>query len=277
MNQISTDLFAIVCVLLVLVGCNGNPVADQAGSAQDTNQQETVGETSSKPDSDEKPMGAASTETETGQVTMTTGEGKAMTLTMQTLSNSRGYRYCELVFNYGAKGNDIYSTSPSAEANLDWWDNLDLEALAKEFGAASVFKNGPQWWSMDEVGVMASEPVEVAGVRMVFGAHLPPGTMQIPKYTVFNPAKTQTLTWRAGKPVYQIVDAEGHVYVLQGHKVPTDQLATLDEKFQHLPEGWEYRVKVLDNDLVMKLTPNAPIPSVQDEFDQIYIRIPRSE
>ncbi len=208
-------------------------------------------------------------------VTMTTGQGKTMTLTMQTLPNSRGYQYCELVFNYGDQGSDIYSTSPLAKANLDWWDNLDVAALAQEFGAESVYKNGPQWWSMDEVGVMASKPVPVAGVDMVFGAHLPPGTLKIAKYTVFSPAKFQNLLWKAGKPVYQLVDPDGHVYILQGHKVPVENLATLGERFQSLPQGWKYRVNVLEKDLVMKLTPKSPIPSVQDEFDQIYIRIPQ--
>ncbi len=212
---------------------------------------------------------------ESPKVTMTTGEGKTMALTLQTLPNSRGYQYCELVFNYGEKGNDIYSTSPLAEAKLDWWDKLDVEALAKEFGAESVYKNGPQWWSMDEVGVMASEPVSVAGVDMVFGAHLPAGTLKIPKYTVFNPAKFQNLVWKKGKPVYQLVDPDGNVYVLQGHKVPTDGLATLGKRFKQLPEGWEYRVEVPAADLVMNLTPDKPIPSVQDEFNQIYIRIPQ--
>ena len=218
--------------------------------------------------------GSAAAE-ETGKVKMTTGQGKTMTLTMQTLEKSRGYLYCELVFNYGEKGSDIYSTSPLAQAKLEWWNSLDMEALAKKFSAKSVYKNGPQWWSMDEVGVMASKPVRVAGVSMVFGAHLPPGTLKIPKYTVFNPAKFQNLLWKAGQPVYQLVDGDDHVYVLQGHKIPVDKLATLGTQFKELPEGWKYRVKVLDEDLVMKLTPNKPIPSVQDEFDQIYIRIPQ--
>ena len=56
----------------------------------------------------------------TPAVTMATGQGKTMTLTMQTLPDSRGYQYCELVFNYGDKGSDIYSTSPLAKADLDW-------------------------------------------------------------------------------------------------------------------------------------------------------------
>jgi hypothetical protein len=216
---------------------------------------------------------AAAEESKGPSVMMTTGQGKTMTLTMQTLPASRGFQYCELVFNYGAEGSDIYSTSPLAKADLEWWNNLDLDALAKEFGAESVYKNGPQWWSMDEVGVMASQPVPVAGIDMVFGAHLPPRTLELAKYTVFNPAKYQNLTWKSGKPVYQLVDPDGYVYILQGHKIPEDELATLGERFEELPKGWQYRVQVLEKDLVMELTPRAPIPSVQDEFDQIYIRI----
>ncbi len=41
-----------------------------------------------------------------------------------------------------------------------------------------------------------------------------------------------------------------------------------------MPEGWEYDVEAPTEDLVMNLTPAEPIPSVSDEFDQIYIRIP---
>ncbi len=127
---------------------------------------------------------------------------------------------------------------------------------------------------MDEVRIMGSEPVAVEGVDMAFGANLPPGTLGSPKYEVFSPAKTQYLVWEAGQPAYQLVDPDGHVYVVQGYKVPKESLETLGDQFKELPEGWEYRVNVLTEDLVMDLTPDAPIPSVQDEFDQIYILIP---
>ena len=43
-----------------------------------------------------------------------------------------------LVFDYGDQGSDIYSTSPLAPCDLDWWDGLDLEALAEAFGAEQV-------------------------------------------------------------------------------------------------------------------------------------------
>jgi hypothetical protein len=209
-----------------------------------------------------------------GDVTMTTGQGKTYTLTVHELPNSREYRYCELVFIYGDKGSDIYSTSPLAECSLDWWESLDTDALAKEFGATSIYKNGPQWWSMDEVGVMCSEPVDVAGTHMVLVAHLPPGTTSTPVYEVFDPAKYQDLTYKAGEPTYQLVDPDGHVYIVQGHKIKVDELATLGDQFKKLPDGWKYQVVHPDEDIVMNLTPAHAIPSVIDEFDQIYIRIP---
>ncbi|MCB0192004.1 MAG: hypothetical protein KDJ65_08680 [Anaerolineae bacterium] len=211
---------------------------------------------------------------ETPTATMATGLGEEMTLTLKPLTESREYQYCELVFDYGDAGSDIYSTSPLAECDLEWWDNLDLETLAAGFGANQVIKNGPQWWSMDEVRVMASEPMDVGGAPMNFGAHLPPGTMSTPKYDVFNTAKYQYLLWQAGKPTYQLVDPDGFVYVVQGHKIPVDQMASLGDQFQSLPEGWSYQVVSPTEDLIFDLTPAAPIPSVQDEFDQIYIRIP---
>ena len=66
---------------------------------------------------------------------------------------------------------------------------------------------------MDEVGVLASEPVNIASVDMVYGAVLPPGTTGeggIPHYTVFNTAKNQFLLWEAGQPTYQLVDPDGY-------------------------------------------------------------------
>ena len=130
---------------------------------------------------------------------MKNGLGEEVTLIMRFLPESRGYIYCELVFNYGEDvGFDIYSTSHIAPCDVDWWNNLDLEAVAAERGAISVIKNGPQWWSMDEVDQMEGDPVSVAGVPMGFGAHLPPGTLGTPDYEVFLPAKQAALSLTGG-------------------------------------------------------------------------------
>ena len=127
---------------------------------------------------------------------------------------------------------------------------------------------------MDEVSVKGSDPVNVGGVNMTFGAILSPGTTATPYYEVYYPSKTQDLLWKAGLPTYQLTDAEGYNYLVQGYKVPKEDLATLGSQFQSLPDGWSYNVVTLDEDLIFNLTPDIPIPSVQDEFDQIYIRVP---
>ena len=277
MCKIKANVLTVLCLgmLLAVCGCNGTESTKSAGSNSDSTTEGLVGNPQSAADSENNESDDSdSNVSEAGTATMTTGQGQTKTLTMKTLPESRDYLYCELVFDYGEKGYDLYSTSHLGEASLEWWNNLDLDEVAERYGAMAVIKNGPQRWSMDEVGLMMSEPVPVGDSQMVFGGHLPPGTLKLPKYTVFNPKKTQNLLWKAGEPTYQLVDPEGHVYVIQGDKVAKDDLATLGDKFKELPEGWEYRVKVLEEDLVMKLTPKKPIPSVQDEFDQIYIRIP---
>jgi hypothetical protein len=96
--------------------------------------------------------------------------GENVTMFMTQLDNSRAYRNCELVFDYGEEfGFDIYSTSPLDECNLTWWDNLDMDALATEFNATSITKNGPESWAMDQVMMMGSieSPTNMAGELMM--------------------------------------------------------------------------------------------------------------
>lgn len=161
--------------------------------------------------------------------------------------------------------------------NTTWWDDLNLDDVAALYNASSATKNGPQSWSMDYVRVYASDPQDILGEPMVYGAVLPGGTASTPPYTVFYPTKNQYLVWDAGKPTYQLTDTDDYHYVLQGYKVPKDSLDTLGEQMQDLPDGWSYDVVTITDDLVFDLTPDAPIPSVQDEFDQIYIRIPAGD
>ena len=82
-----------------------------------------------------------------------------------------------------------------------------------------------------------------------------------------------------GKPVFELVDPDGHVYVLQArnHEFPISSLAALGDKMEKLPAGWQYRTRVLTEDLVLDLTPDETIYAVGDEFHQYYTRIPKNE
>jgi hypothetical protein len=57
-------------------------------------------------------------------------------------------------------------------------------------------------------------------------------------YKVFFPKKTQKMVYSKGKLVYELVDPDGNVYVLQAHeeKFPIDSLVKLGEQLK-LPKG----------------------------------------
>lgn len=203
-------------------------------------------------------------------VTLTTGQGNDITLSFQTLTEKRNWTYCELAFAY-EDYTDVYLTEFSTECSSDWFDKLDLEAVAREMGAKGVHKNGPQSWSMDEVGLMISGPVKIAGVDMVFGVRLPPGVFDLPKYKPFYPDKKMTMLYKAGSPSYQLFDPDGNAYVIMGYKIPRERLLTLADELS-LPDGWKYRIVTPTEDIYVELI-SDPEPHVKDDFNQVYAPI----
>lgn len=47
----------------------------------------------------------------------------------------------------------------------------------------------------------------------------------------------------------------------------------MQQRMTELPEGWAYRTRILDEDLVSDMTPGVAIPSTADELGQVYVRI----
>jgi hypothetical protein len=82
----------------------------------------------------------------------------------------------------------------------------------------------------------------------------------IKPYTVFMPKKTQRMVYAKGTPVFELIDPDGHIYVLQAHdeQFPIESLPSLGEKLKQLPKGWKYRSRILQEDLVLDL---GPVPN----------------
>jgi hypothetical protein len=87
------------------------------------------------------------------------------------------------------------------------------------------------------------------------------------------------MVYLKGKPVYELVDPDGHVYVLQAHgpEFTLESLPKLGEQLKKLPKGWKYRTRTLTKELVLDLSPDETIYAVGDEFHQYYTRIPKAE
>ena len=77
------------------------------------------------------------------------------------------------------------------------------------------------------------------------------------------PKKTQRMVYAKGKSVFELIDPDGHIYVLQAHdaQFPIESLAKLGEQMKLLPKSWQYRTRALTEDLVLDLGPDKTTPS----------------
>jgi hypothetical protein len=198
------------------------------------------------------------------------------------IDGQRGQRYGEVLAAYltdeGIQAH-VYGTQVLNDCPQELWAQLDADAIAKEMEAVLVKLNGPRYWMLDGLGPKAQpiEPVmrEFGGIMMrrIAVVNLGSEPAQIP-YTIRHVDRRVAFFFDAGSRVFELVDAEGFVYVMQARCVGVDPemseeaLLTLGDRLA-LPEGWTYRTHILDKELVVD-TSDHPASVVQDEFENTY-------
>jgi len=177
-------------------------------------------------------------------------------------------------------GIDVYNTTGLNDCPPELWDKMDLDQIRKQYSALKVEKNGPHYWMMDSQTVSFGEKASFGGLEARWAARLDPAIVMkaaqgSEPYKIFNPKKTQQMVYSKGKPIYELIDPDGHVYVLQAHeeRFPIETLANLGAQLK-LPNGWKYHTHTLTEDLVMDLTPDMTIYALGDEYHQYWTRIP---
>ena len=200
-----------------------------------------------------------------------------------TFTETRDMRFGEILV-VKASGIEVYNTTGLNDCPAQLWNALDPEKIAKQFGVRAVQKNGPHFWMMDSQTVEFGEKASFGGLEARWAATLDPAVAEraaqgSEPYQVFTPKKTQKMVYSKGKPVYELIDPDGNIYVLQAHdeKFPIESLAKLGQQLEKLPTGWQYRTRNLMEDLVLDLGPDQTIHAVGDEFHQYYTRIPETK
>ena len=204
-------------------------------------------------------------------------------LTPQRLIDGmRGVRYGEVLAVFlrdtGLEA-EVYGTQMLNDCPQELWETLDADTIAKDMGAVFAKLNGPRYWLLDGLGskVAVVDPVikDFNGIHMRRIATIPLGAdFAAGAYVVRNVNRGAVFFWDAGKPVYELVDPDGRPFVMQARCVGVDasiseeSLATLGERLA-LPEGWSYRARVLDAELVVD-TSATLATVVQDEFENTY-------
>jgi len=204
------------------------------------------------------------------------------TAPQRLIDRMRGVRYGEVLAMFlrdsGLEA-EVYGTQMLNDCPQELWDTLNADEIAKDMGAVFAKLNGPRYWVLDGLGskVAVIEPVfkDFNGIQMRRIATIPIGAdFAAGPYVLRNVNRGAVFFFDAGKTVYELVDPDGRALVMQARCVSVDSnmteesLATLGERLA-LPEGWSYRTRVLETDLVVD-TSATLATVVQDEFENTY-------
>ncbi|MCG6881029.1 MAG: hypothetical protein LJE96_18050 [Deltaproteobacteria bacterium] len=207
-----------------------------------------------------------------------------------TFKSLRGVQYCEVWVLVGSPETgitgDYFNTSNlnNSVNKMDTcpqsiWDEVNAETLKAEYGAFTVFKNGPRGWTMDSVTIPVGPVQTFDGLQTRWWGKgvLPKGVNFKDGLKPYKPLKSHrksTFTFEKGKPVYILDDPEGTPWVMQAFgriidpALSYDALKNLGDKLKPAA-GWKYRVVVLEKDLVIS-TPKGYNWIVQDELGNTY-------
>jgi hypothetical protein len=194
----------------------------------------------------------------------------------------------------GGAGNYYNSLGLSFDVSNEEMDArfraLDPEKLKQEFGSDAVRFNGPRRFIANRFTAMAFDggkqtmlgpiPMYVYGTFVVpdFDAFI--GGKQTP-YRVTVSKRSTTFYFDAGEKVYDLITPEGTVFTMFSASLRVDanntidKLPTLGERLS-LPEGWKFRIRTLEKELVLPATYDSEPPNtiVLDQFENNYQRNP---
>jgi len=205
------------------------------------------------------------------------------------LRDLRGKPHAEVVIikrdteGLGAAGICYNTLSLPDHLSDEQFRALDPDALKAEFGGDGIWMNGPRRAQMDEASAEVLDDGRVTSVggipmQIVAKVRIPDVRVFAGKRPLYAPTEVErTTTWvfHAGQPVHELVAPGGSVYAMQSASLIKDpdlegKLPNLGQRLQ-LPDGWTYRVRTPDQDLVVQAR-DGVAHVVLDEFENNYQR-----
>ena len=176
-----------------------------------------------------------------------------------TQTGLRDQRYCEVIPSVtlvSTVTTYVYSTQGLNLCPAAQWDALTEAEVDQAFGSQSAQLNGPRYWMIDDLEATGSSTTgqmfTFGGIEMSLRATIvtPVGTPTVGnQFYVPNMVQRQTVfTFNAGLPIYELIDPDKNVYVMQSYaqivdpKLSINQLPHLGHVLS-LPTGWRYREK----------------------------------
>lgn len=194
----------------------------------------------------------------------------------------RGKRYCEVLLatilgnHLNAAVWNTYGLNDCPDAA---WKALDAGAIKTERGVVAALLNGPRYWLMDAIEKKPSGERQVTtfGTLEMFLAAtvdlgpIPPNTAPYGEHAV---ARETVFEYSKGVQVFELVSADGKIYVMQSYSQQNDpklteaDLAGLASRLK-LPAGWTYRARTTDG-VLRVLAPGGQAVVIQDDLMNTY-------
>lgn len=160
-------------------------------------------------------------------------------------------------------------------------EGLDFEKIKMEYNIAGASLNGPKLWTPDWSEVEVGVERDFNGIKAPWVAQLNMGDkpVAVSESTPYAPttiARKSALGWKKGTTVLLLDDANGNTYIMKGFQVGIVPKYTYEQfvaagqsQFKKLPEGWKFRVKTLEKELIE--TPQDGVATIlADEFFNVY-------
>ena len=191
-----------------------------------------------------------------------------------------GRRYGEvLLIRAGQSGPEatVYNSFPLNDCPAELLSALDAESIARENGAVAALLNGPRYWLMSHIGKSAAGPQATksfGGIDMIEQATVQLSSSNPQPYSVNKVDRRAVFTFDAGRPVFELVDADGQRWVMQTWSQVVDKSLTLDDlaglaSRLNPPNGWRYETHTLSEPLTVDTTKTVA-HVLQDELTNSY-------
>ena len=200
-----------------------------------------------------------------------------------SLKDMRGYRYAEVALFSGTSEEnaiaDFYNSTGVDDPTPSRFATLNQDKIAKENEAIGVFLNPPRYWMLDELRLFeAGDDREFGGIKMTWMGVVDVASLKkgiiggdyFPGYI----HRDNSYTFHEGSEVYLLDAPDGEVFVMQSYNAHTDDgldaeedsPATLGSRLT-LPDGWGFRAKTLDRELVVSQDKTGKLAHVaQDDL-----------
>lgn len=192
----------------------------------------------------------------------------------------RYIRYCEVIVGKGLKAS-VYTTMQSNNCPQNLWNKLNVKLIKSENKASFVYLNGPRHFVFDKyVYYKTSKNLDekyFGGIKMHKVATVKVRLIDIIKgfrpYIEHEVYRQTIWTFKAGKPVYELISPTNKVYIMQSYsdeiiKQDAKSLAKLGSTLI-LPKGWLFKTGILKKEESLRTNSDIAVVT-QDNLKNTY-------